>query len=1042
MKVRETGYLWLMTLLAALLILTFSLNAKTGDTIPDLSKIEKKVQELIDKGEIPGLSLVIVNGDNEPFVKGFGYADLQKETAVTSETLFELASCSKAFTALAVLQLEERGLIKLDAAVSDYLPWFYVKYEDKDYNVTIQQLLHHTSGIPWETLDDIPPGNTDDALEQAVRNIVGVELDHIPGKKYEYSNINYDILGAVIEKVSGDSFEEYVKNYVLVPLGLSHTQVGVEKGNPLMAKGYKIGFFAPRQYDSPVFRGNNPAAYIISNGSDMSRWLRIQMGLVKTDFAALVQKSQQPDLTVQPSPNLTSYAKGWFINQYRKGKVFHTGLNPNFTTYIGFLPGEKIGVAVMANSNSVYPSFIGNTVLKLLAGEEASQKYPSESNVDTICSVISLVLGLYSALVIVLILLRIIGGFRGKIEFEAVTWKKVSRLIFSLFLGLPFLYGIYLIPYALADLGWKTALVWAPISFLVFALSLVSALVVSYIHFVLSLVLVTKNRYRNEIPLITIISMLAGLSGTAMLFLITTSFFSTVALKYLLFYFGLAYLLYVLGRKIVETKMINISNNIALDLRIDLIEKIFSTRYQRFEKLHDGRIFTTLNSDTAALAGSAGLVIMFITNVVTAVSTFVYMTTISLLSTIIVFSVLALMIMYYIVVSKRSRVYMEAARDTANVYMSLLNGLIHGYKELAIHKNKKFLYKEELIDSTKKNCSKSITAAMKFLNANIIGDSVVLVILGVISIAMPRFMTGADIGTLIVFVMVIIYLLGPIRNILTAIQPLTRLRVSWNRIKEFVRDLDIEDSQKSVRQFVRDIDVPKARESALVETFNPRDKVIDSIKVEGLMFAYEDEGEEKGFSIGPIDFEVNKGETLFIVGGNGSGKTTVAKLITGLYIREGGCIKINGTKVEDSQLGEYFSTIFSSYHLFKKLYDIDIDQKKPVIRKYLELLGLKEKVQLKDGEYSTLDLSGGQRKRLALFQCYLENRPIFLFDELAADQDPDFRKFFYRELLEKMREQEKIVIAITHDDHYFDAADKIVKLDMGKVDFVENRIAT
>jgi ABC-type siderophore export system fused ATPase/permease subunit len=156
--------------------------------------------------------------------------------------------------------------------------------------------------------------------------------------------------------------------------------------------------------------------------------------------------------------------------------------------------------------------------------------------------------------------------------------------------------------------------------------------------------------------------------------------------------------------------------------------------------------------------------------------------------------------------------------------------------------------------------------------------------------------------------------------------------------------------------------------------------------------------------------------------------------LTGLYIPDKGSIKINGSEINNVQLGEYYSAVFSDYHLFGKLYNVDIETKKAVAKKYLKQLRLQEKVVLEEEGFSTLNLSGGQKKRLALLQCYLEDAPIYLFDEVAADQDPEFRKFFYRQLLPEMKKRGKIVIAITHDDHYFDAADKIIKFDIGQVD--------
>ena len=123
------------------------------------------------------------------------------------------------------------------------------------------------------------------------------------------------------------------------------------------------------------------------------------------------------------------------------------------------------------------------------------------------------------------------------------------------------------------------------------------------------------------------------------------------------------------------------------------------------------------------------------------------------------------------------------------------------------------------------------------------------------------------------------------------------------------------------------------------------------------------------------------------------------------------------------------------YFLFEKLYNVDVSGRSEDISKYLKMLRLNEKVTITESKYSTIDLSGGQRKRLALLQCYLEDSPIYLFDEWAADQDPEYRNFFYRTLLPEMKMAGKIVIAITHDDNYFDVADKVLKMKQGKVDF-------
>jgi putative ATP-binding cassette transporter len=1032
--------IWIYMILVGLVFfITPRLIAGDGiESSPPPGEMKKKILQFMKEGKIPGLSLVMVKGNEKPIIQGYGSSDLEKKSAVTSRTLFELASCSKAFTALAVLQLAENGSIRLDDPVSKYFPWFYATHKHKKYKITIRQLLHHTSGIPWRSISRIPEGNQKDALQQTLRNIAGIKLNNIPGKHYTYATVNYDIAGAIIEKVSGRNFEEYMRDNVFLPLDLTRTTVGMEENNPHQAAGYKIGFFSPRRYVSPAFRGNNPAAYIVSNGEDMAKWLQLQMGIIDSEFKPLIQKTHVPDQSVLPF-NLKSYGMGWVINQYRRSAIVHSGANPNFTAFIGFYPEEKIGVAIMANSNSTYTTSIGNYILRSSAGESDVEISPPTNKIDTICSIFSFVLGLYILVIIGVIIYKLIDFFRGKKKLAPLTWKKIGKIFAAVLFSIPYLYGIYLIPRAATNLSWDAALVWAPTSFYIAVLLLVLAIGVNYVLYFISLIFPSRNKYTHELPTIIIIGILAGMANTAVLLLVTTSFFSSVGLFYLLYYFGMAYSLNIFGRKIVQTKMINISNGVTLDLRVGLLSKLLSTRYQQFEKLHDGRIFTTLNGDTAVLAGSAGLFVNIITNSITAFSAFIYLASISLFSTGVVLFVVITMVFYNSEVSKRARVFMEKARDTANVYMNLLNNLIRGYKELSLHRDKKREYKEDLIQSCKDFRKSNIISRTKFVNSSLIGDSFVMIIIGVLSIVVPRVITSVNVLTLIGFIMVLLYLIGPINALMRAIPSLTGLRVSWNRIQELVRDLEITDKKESVKEFVKNIDLRvKSHEIDRNIPYYKKEPV-KSINVEGIRFEYQSEDESERFAIGPIDFEVNSGETLFIVGGNGSGKTTLANVLTGLYVPDDGTIRINGREVTNSQLGENYSTVFSNYHLFRKLYNINAAEKEPEIQRYLKLLRMEEKVKLVGKTYSRIELSGGQRKRLALFQCYLEDRPIFLFDELAADQDPEFRRFFYRDLLVQMKKEGKIVIAITHDDHYFDVADKIMKLDMGKIDFLKTQ---
>jgi putative ATP-binding cassette transporter len=189
------------------------------------------------------------------------------------------------------------------------------------------------------------------------------------------------------------------------------------------------------------------------------------------------------------------------------------------------------------------------------------------------------------------------------------------------------------------------------------------------------------------------------------------------------------------------------------------------------------------------------------------------------------------------------------------------------------------------------------------------------------------------------------------------------------------------------------------------------------------------------FVLGPINLSVKRGEIVFILGGNGSGKSTLAKLITGLYVPESGEIWFGGEPITASNLEWYrnhFSAIFTDFTVFDTLAGLTMDEDaEERAERYLRLLQLDHKVQIEGGRFSTTQLSTGQRKRLALLASYLEDRPIYVFDEWAADQDPAFKAIFYRQLLPELKSRGKSVIVISHDERYFEGADHIVKLENG-----------
>ncbi len=212
----------------------------------------------------------------------------------------------------------------------------------------------------------------------------------------------------------------------------------------------------------------------------------------------------------------------------------------------------------------------------------------------------------------------------------------------------------------------------------------------------------------------------------------------------------------------------------------------------------------------------------------------------------------------------------------------------------------------------------------------------------------------------------------------------------------------------------------------------PPEEPFRSIALTEASYRYIGEGGEAGFTLRPATLEFAAGSIIFIVGGNGSGKSTVMKLLAGLYRPTGGQVVVNGRPIGLSALRELSTAIFADHHVFDRLYGVP-DPDPAAIQSALEDMGIAGQTRFEDGRFTRRDLSSGQRKRLAWVAGMVENRPLVLLDEWAADQDPEFRDRFYRVLLPALRASGKAVVAVSHDDRYFDLADRIVRMDYGRV---------
>ncbi|WP_339807722.1 cyclic peptide export ABC transporter [Paenibacillus sp. FSL R7-0337] len=1013
-------------MLSITLLFSYSRQVNAS-AVPSTEGIEKYVQEKMKAGKIPGLSLVIVKNNQLFMNQGFGFADVQEKRRVTPDTFFELGSTSKAFTALGILSLEQKGLVSLQDPVTDYLPWFKVKYKgdykgkriNGDVSITLDQLLHHTSGIPFRSIGGIPPAEDDEALERTVRGLIGTELDFYPGERFLYATINYDILGLIIQKVSHMSFEGYMEENILHRLGLDQTVMFRAKADSReFATGYKLGLMTPVEYNAPMFRGNTPAGYFMMNGRNMAEWLKIQINAVAAgDWAdSLIKESHVPDRTVPPDVDGSSYAAGWKVFQTPGGEYSHEGSNPNYSSYIVFRPGDQTAVGVMTNLNSSYTRSIGQGIMEMLAQEEQEAGGTTDlyKSLDQFSTLLIAAAGLFIIGTLLMVGMAVIDLFKGRRKFRRPTGKWVLGITVMLLFLSYFAYCLYLLPEVLFyQLPWSFVKVWAPFSFIP-ALKILLAAIVLFAFYIL---VVDNAPRKSEKPFfaLVILSSMSGIGNVLIIFTINEALNQIRGIQPgLLMFFSLGIILYIFGQLIIRKRLILLANEAIYQKRKQLTASILNTSYQNMERLEQGKVHAGLNNDTEVISQIPTVVVGCLTDVVTLLCCFAYLGIVNIYGLFISLAVIFAAAGLYFIVGRSADRLWEQTRDIQNTFLSYINDLIMGFKELSLNTRKRRAFETDMGEVSATFISRRSAASLSFMKSFVVGELLFTAVIGTVAFLFPYVFKNIQADTLRTYVFVFLYMTGPVNGVLNQIPNLFQIRVSLKRINRFMHEIN-------------EMASPAHEEHDRSEA-GP----VTSIKLEHLV--YQHSGKDASFTVGPIQYEFRAGEITFITGGNGSGKTTLAKLLSGLYRPDSGRILVNNVPVNDRELGSLYSTVFSDFHLFRKMYGIEYEEKEQDARHYLKLLQLEHKLEMHEGVFSTVkELSTGQKKRLALLVSYLEERPILLFDEVAADQDPEFKAVFYEQLLQELKGINKCVIVISHDDRYFHAADRIIKMEAGKI---------
>ncbi|MFP5265167.1 MAG: cyclic peptide export ABC transporter [Blastocatellia bacterium] len=529
------------------------------------------------------------------------------------------------------------------------------------------------------------------------------------------------------------------------------------------------------------------------------------------------------------------------------------------------------------------------------------------------------------------------------------------------------------------------------------------------------------RRSPGSITLAVVTGVICGASNILLLAFFTTALKENGYnnSKTILAFFGLCLLLPI-ARFISESVLVRLSHSFLYDLRMQFSRQILAAPLSDLEELGVPPLLSVLTDHIPTITGAVVLLPGLFINGAVILSGLIYLGWLSgsLLSVTMGFMLVGVII-YQLPTVKGIR-HLRLARDDSNLMLKHFRNLTGGIKELKLHSQRRKSFLTEVLESTASSFRKrSVDGMTLFIAAGSSGQFLAFLLIGSILFLLPK-LQEINSQTLIGYTITLLYLMNPLQLIMDTLPSLARASVALNNVENMGLTVASE---------------PGATAAAVAPDPGYR---LEQLELIGIKHTYGGAGKNEGFTLGPIDLALLPGEMVFISGGNGSGKTTLAKLITGLYTAESGEIRLNRHTVTDKMIEFYrqhFSVVFYDFHLFDSLLGLQRPELDDQVRVYLARLKLDHKLEIKDGVFSTTDLSQGQRKRLALLTAYIEDRAVYVFDEWAADQDPIFKDFFYYKLLPELRARGKTVLVITHDDRYYDVADRIIKLECGRIEY-------
>jgi putative ATP-binding cassette transporter len=539
----------------------------------------------------------------------------------------------------------------------------------------------------------------------------------------------------------------------------------------------------------------------------------------------------------------------------------------------------------------------------------------------------------------------------------------------------------------------------------------------------MSLLRLLREDAGSESPRIIISAVLAGVANVVLLATINAAAHApaTVDIQSL-FLYAVSVAAFVINTRYTTHRITEIVENLIERTKLRIGEKLVRIELEALERVKGAEVCTRITDNLTIITDRVGRIATMIQSAFLVGFALMYVIWVAPAAFVVIALVCIVGGIKFQEVRRDLMMATKAAAMDRIRFLERMTDLLGGIKELQFGRRRRRDVRENVLEASSDLKSSLIKVNNLSTDGALIANSILFFVLAGVIFTLQQYMP-LDAYRMLSVVSAVLFLWGPFMGFIWGFLPYLRSDVAMQEVLALETKLE------------------KAARETIPEQ-NPKDPWTlprHAIRAENVEYEYGGEDGADAFHVGPVNLQIEPGEIVFIVGGNGSGKSTLLKVLTGLYWPTGGSVVVDDIPVRRDNVVAYrnkISSIFSDFHLFAKLHGIDrVDER--TVGDLLTSMRLDGQTAFVDRAFTKLSLSTGQKKRLALVVALLENRPICTFDEWAADQDPEFRRYFYEELLPALRKEGKTVFVASHDDRYFHCADKVVTMEYGKIRSVD-----